>query len=129
MFSLTCDMNPWCHKKRLPCNCGPWGNETEYVMRTARLWDNGYINEYRGRRCPLQIDQIIDDKFDRWVARCRIDKNPNALCGPVIEALQEMGNPSRYEMSASFEIQLMCMAGILSSRKCSNTPPYVPPRA
>jgi hypothetical protein len=59
--------------KSLPCNCGPWGRDTEQVWRELGIWGNhGKARAMKCINCGWQIHDKIRDILERYVAFCRL---------------------------------------------------------
>lgn len=106
--------NKWMHNvdmlnsiKALPCNCGPWGRDTEKVWREIGIWKDSKPKKFAAMtciNCGWQIRDKIRDKLERYVAFCRIDTHaiPNGRirwkgkqpdCDTVTKLLDESGMP------------------------------------
>lgn len=138
VFDINCAANPYCRKKNIPCNCGPWGRETKELWQESGLWDHpSSKSEYRQWLCPRQIDVRIKDTLERYVAYCRLDIRKSGLggiitkigehttCGSVIEIIEQAGSPRLKEMSPLLKMTLECAAGLISRHKCKSFMPLL----
>lgn len=131
VFDITCDTNPYCRKKNLPCNCGPWGKDTQKLWKETGLWTHKDArNEYKKQLCPRQIEEKIEDPLEKFVAYCRLEvrktglggiikrtgKHP--LCDAITEAIETQGDPSLGTISRDLRIRLECAAGVMKEKHC-----------
>lgn len=86
-------------------------------MTAAHLF-NTHESEYRGRRCPLQQNELLSDSLEKWIAKCRTDVNPDIMCTFIIDRLEQAGNPRVDDMENIEKIRYKCMAGILKKDEC-----------
>lgn len=129
VFDLTCDANPHCRKKSLPCSCGLWGKDTEQVWRETGLWNHKDArNEYKKLLCPRQIEAKIEDRLERFVAYCALGvrktggimrTGASPVCGTVIEEIEKHGNPDLESMSKELLLRLGCAAGVVNKKDCN----------
>lgn len=106
------DTQPRNSIKNLPCNCGPWGRDTEAVWKEVGLWnadmgkDRRYFDDYTASRCGYQIYDKIKDPVERYVAFCRVHIHGRMKdriryvgqdwqCNIVIYVLERMGYPGQ----------------------------------
>lgn len=104
------DTQPRNSIKNLPCNCGPWGRDTEIVWKEIGLWNAGtgkdrkYFTDYTTSKCGYQIYDKIKDPIERYVAFCRVHVHGRMKdriryvgrdwqCNIVIDVLEKMGYP------------------------------------
>jgi hypothetical protein len=90
--------------KSIPCNCGPWGRDTQKVWT-----DLGIRTPYHGfknlsvDKCGYQIFDRIKDTVERFVAYCRVDVRTTLAgrvrwpsrsgdCELVTKAVQRLGS-------------------------------------
>lgn len=131
VFDITCDTNPHCRKKYLPCNCGLWGKDTEQLWKETGLWTHKHAHgEYKKLLCPRQIEEKIKDPLERFVAYCRLGvrktglggiikrtgKHP--LCDTIIEAIETQRDPSLGTISRDLRTRLECAAGVMTEKHC-----------
>lgn len=131
VFDITCDTNPHCRKKYLPCNCGPWGKDTEHVWKETGLWTHKHARgEYKKLLCPRQIEEKIEDPLEKFVAYCRLEvrktglggiikrtgKHP--LCDTIIETIETERDPILGTISIDLRTKLECAAGVIKEKYC-----------
>lgn len=131
VFDITCDTNPHCRKKNLPCNCGPWGKDTEQLWKETGLWTHKAArSEYKKLLCPRQIEEKIEDPLEKFVAYCRLGvrrtglggiikrTGKHALCDTVIEAIETQEDPDLGTISSDLRTRLECAAGLIKEKYC-----------
>ncbi|KAI5787298.1 hypothetical protein EDC01DRAFT_729358 [Geopyxis carbonaria] len=131
VFSLSCDTDPWCRKKALPCYCGAWGNQTRELWDAVGLWEHrASAGEYRQHLCPRRIKSRVEDGLEDFVALCRLEvhrwgwggviKLPgrHAMCGVVIEAIETLGAGDVEALGSAMRAKLGCLAGTARSEGC-----------
>lgn len=132
VFDITCDMNPHCRKKYLPCNCGLWGRDTEQVWKETGLWTHkDSRNEYKKLLCPRQIEEKIEDPLEKFVAYCRLGvrktglggtikrTGEHPLCGVIINSIEAHENSNSGVISNELWTKLGCAAGVIKKKYCN----------
>lgn len=133
-YSYWDDMNPWSARKSLPCYCGVLGNETQSVWSSMRLDVSEKRGEYLTMLCPRQISDKIENRLERWIAKCRLRVSKILLthhqrfdhfCDIVIDEIEARGIISADEFYPELTHVIMCKARGSRNKTCkkySHTP-------
>ncbi|KAH0609857.1 uncharacterized protein H6S33_012403 [Morchella sextelata] len=107
------DAQPRNSVKNLPCNCGPWGKDTEQVWKEVGLWNldpnDRWFNDYTTSKCGYQIYDKIEDPLEKYVAYCRVkvgttwnfrirSAGEHWNCPMVLNAIKKLGYPDVMDM-------------------------------
>lgn len=128
------DTQPRNSIKNLPCNCGPWGKDTEKVWKEIGIWDTDvkhrkYFGDYTAGKCGYQIYDKIKDPVERYVAYCRVNvhttlnfrirhEGKHWQCDIIIAIIEQFKYPSVHEMDPEVYHAIYCKVAFMgSSRK------------
>jgi len=114
------DWNPWSSKKTLPCHCGnEWGGSTAHVWEESGLAALPRFNQYRTETCPRQIENKLQSKLEKYVARCQLGiywKNifmkyvvdRDQFCDYVIDVVTRNGHAGIKQLDPNVRTALEC---------------------
>lgn len=124
------DTQPRNSIKNMPCNCGPWGKDTEELWKEIGIWDTDvkdrkYFKDYTAGKCGYQIYDKIKDPVERYVAYCRVNVHTDLndriryagkhwQCNIVIAAIEQFGYPSVHEMDPDVYQAIYCKVAFMS---------------
>ncbi|TGZ82925.1 hypothetical protein EX30DRAFT_347273 [Ascodesmis nigricans] len=109
--------------KSLPCNCGPWGSETESVWSAAGLnLNDGWLAE----TCQLDILKKIKSPIERYVALCRINRRGSYIrktgkaadCDAVINTIDRLGVQEEKEIDPLTRLAIHCQINGNTKGRC-----------
>lgn len=122
--NIAFDVQPRHSIKNLPCNCGPWGRDTEQVWREVGLWSEKGSKDWRRfadyrEKCGYQIYDKITDPVERYVAFCRVEiygriggkvrpYGKDWDCDSVISVLERLGYPGLKDLAPQVYHALYC---------------------
>lgn len=128
------DTQPRNSIKNMPCNCGPWGKDTEKLWKEIGIWDTDikdrkYFKDYTTGKCGYQIYDKIKDPVERYVAYCRVNVHTDLndriryagkhwQCNIIIAAIEQFGYSDVHEMDPYVYQAIYCKVVFMgSSRK------------
>lgn len=123
-FNTFCDTDSDCVAKSFPCDCGPWGADTESVWRKMGVWGSKKHDFYARDLCPKQIQNKIEDPLERYASYCRLGIRRNSpwtrvdglrkfqgkdkYCEPILCTVEMQGAAAAAELNPEVAFSCMC---------------------